>query len=109
MPLTDKGDKIKGAMEKQYGDKEGEQVFYASKNKGVISGVDEAGKMAVAAARFDDLRDETHALSKRLDDCAATDDRSSEGHEEAAAALPEGAEKTFHKAEVGRTDDDCAQ
>jgi hypothetical protein len=40
MPLTEKGQKIKGAMEKQYGPEKGEQVFYASKNKGKITGVD---------------------------------------------------------------------
>jgi hypothetical protein len=40
MPLTDKGEKIKGAMEEQYGEKKGEKIFYASKNKGTISGVD---------------------------------------------------------------------
>ena len=43
MPLTDKGEEIKGAMAKTYGPKKGEQVFYASKNKGKISGVDEDG------------------------------------------------------------------
>src|SRR5215469_7043540 len=41
MPLTEKGEKIKGAMEKQYGSEKGEQVFYASKNKGKITGVDD--------------------------------------------------------------------
>jgi len=40
MPLTKKGAKIKKAMEEQYGDKKGESVFYASKNKGTISGVE---------------------------------------------------------------------
>jgi hypothetical protein len=44
MPLTEKGEKIKGAMEKQYGSKKGEEVFYASKNKGKISGVDDMEK-----------------------------------------------------------------
>ena len=39
MPLTTKGKKIMKAMKKQYG-KEAEAVFYASKNKGVIKGVD---------------------------------------------------------------------
>ena len=39
MPLTNKGSKIKAAMQKEYGDK-GERVFYASKNKGTISGVE---------------------------------------------------------------------
>jgi hypothetical protein len=41
MPLTEKGEKIKGAMEKQYGAEKGEKVFYASKNKGTITGVDD--------------------------------------------------------------------
>lgn len=40
MPLTLKGRKIMGAMEEEYGDKKGEQVFYASKNKGKIKGVE---------------------------------------------------------------------
>lgn len=39
-PLTDKGSKIMEAMKKQYGPEKGEQVFYASKNKGNIKGVD---------------------------------------------------------------------
>jgi hypothetical protein len=43
MPLTAKGEKIKGAMQEQYGAKEGEGVFYASRNKGTISGVDGNG------------------------------------------------------------------
>lgn len=40
MPLTKKGQKIKSAMAKEYGSKKGEQVFYASRNKGTIKGVD---------------------------------------------------------------------
>jgi hypothetical protein len=40
MPLTEKGERIREAMHKQYGSEKGEQVFYASKNKGTISGVD---------------------------------------------------------------------
>ena len=44
MPLTKKGQKIKGAMQEQYGKKKGEEVFYASKNKGKISGVDKPKK-----------------------------------------------------------------
>jgi hypothetical protein len=39
MPLTKKGKKIKRSMRKQYGDR-ADQVFYASKNKGTIKGVD---------------------------------------------------------------------
>jgi hypothetical protein len=40
MPLTEKGGEIMGAMKKQYGEEKGKSVFYASKNKGTISGVD---------------------------------------------------------------------
>lgn len=39
MPLTPKGEEIKEAMQEQYGQKKGEQVFYASANKGTIKGV----------------------------------------------------------------------
>jgi len=42
MPLTKKGSKIMQGMRKQYGKKKGEQVFYASKNKGMISDVEAA-------------------------------------------------------------------
>lgn len=44
MPLTKKGSKIKRAMTKQYGAKRGAKVFYASKNKGTIRGVDKKRK-----------------------------------------------------------------
>lgn len=39
MPLTKKGLKIRAAMEKFYGKKQGDAVFYASENKGTIKGV----------------------------------------------------------------------
>ncbi len=39
MPLTEKGREIKSAMTKQYGEEKGKQVFYASANKGTITGV----------------------------------------------------------------------
>jgi len=38
MPLTERGKKIKKNMKDEYGDKKGEQVFYASQNKGTIKG-----------------------------------------------------------------------
>ena len=38
MPLTKKGRKIKRAMTKTYGKKKGTKVFYASQNKGTITG-----------------------------------------------------------------------
>jgi len=43
-PLTKKGQKILAAMKKVYGEEKGEQIFYASRNKGTISGVDSKGK-----------------------------------------------------------------
>ncbi len=38
MPLTKKGARIREAMEKYYGKDKGEEVFYASVNKGTIKG-----------------------------------------------------------------------
>jgi hypothetical protein len=98
MPLTSKGEEIKSAMAKQYGPEKGEKVFYASKNKGTISGVDddlsevthEAGKPGTPGTgltapradadeaecenRMDALIERTHAMDRRMkkldDDCA---------------------------------------
>ena len=39
-PLKAKGKKIMHNMVKEYGAKEGKKIFYASKNKGTITGVD---------------------------------------------------------------------
>lgn len=39
MPLTKKGKKIKAEMRKHYGAEKGDEVFYASANKGTIKGV----------------------------------------------------------------------
>lgn len=44
MPMTKKGKKIMKSMKEQYGSKKGEKVFYASKNKGTIKGVDKKKK-----------------------------------------------------------------
>jgi hypothetical protein len=38
--LTTKGKKVLKSMKKQYGSEKGEQVFYASKNKGKIKKVE---------------------------------------------------------------------
>lgn len=40
MPLTKKGEKIMASMMKEYGAKKAEEVFYASRNAGKITGVD---------------------------------------------------------------------
>ena len=44
MPLNKKGKEIMKSMKKEYGKKKGEQVFYASKNKGTIKNVEKASK-----------------------------------------------------------------
>ena len=44
MPLTKKGKKIMNAMKGEYGNKEGKDVFYASKNKGSIKGVEKSAR-----------------------------------------------------------------
>lgn len=50
MPLTNKGEEIMGAMKKEYGSEKGESVFYASKNKGTISGVDAIARATQVSA-----------------------------------------------------------
>lgn len=40
MPLTKKGKKIRKNMQKTYGKKKAEKVFYASINKGKITGAE---------------------------------------------------------------------
>jgi hypothetical protein len=40
MPLNKKGRKVMAAMKKTYGKGKGKEIFYKSKNKGVIVGVD---------------------------------------------------------------------
>ena len=53
MPLTSKGEKIMKAMKAQYGsDKKAEEVFYASKNAGKITGVEQRQRLALEAARL---------------------------------------------------------
>ena len=54
MPLTAKGATIKSAMEEQYGKERGEEVFYASKNAGTITGVD-----AMEKPESDDCADQS--------------------------------------------------
>jgi hypothetical protein len=44
MPLTKKGKEVLAEMKREYGAKKGEEVFYASANKGVITGVHGASK-----------------------------------------------------------------
>lgn len=59
MPLTEKGKKILANMKKEYGEKKGEKVFYASQNKGTITGTHKAKKHARKKLE--------HKVQKRLD------------------------------------------
>ena len=63
MPLTEKGEKIKSAMKKEYGAEKGEEVFYASKNKGTISGVDSMN----LKTKFDQVATKVDSLTARWD------------------------------------------
>lgn len=40
MPLSPKGNKVLGAMTKEYGSKKGKRVFYASINAGRVRGAE---------------------------------------------------------------------
>ena len=59
MPLSEKGNEIKAALQKEYGEKKGESVLYAGKNKGTFKGIDSDKVMRLMdsvgdlAARFD--------------------------------------------------------
>lgn len=56
MPLTKKGQKIMRSMKEQYGPERGEEVFYASRNKGAIKGVEKFARGgSVAKKSFPDL------------------------------------------------------
>jgi len=56
MPLTKKGRKIMGNMKKEYGAKKAKKVFYASRNKGTISGVDPKSRKAKSDRMLEAMR-----------------------------------------------------
>ena len=53
MPLTEKGRKIMNNMQRTYGGKKGEQVFYATRNAGKITGVEETSARKSTGARVE--------------------------------------------------------
>lgn len=59
MPLTAKGEKIKSALTKEYGEKKGEGVLYAGKNKGTFTGID--------SGKIDSIMDAVSNLAHRFD------------------------------------------
>jgi len=70
MPLTAKGEKIKSALTKEYGEKKGESVLYAGKNKGTFTGIDEEGPAGAAGKELpnlDSLMDSVSNLAHQFD------------------------------------------
>ena len=59
MPLTAKGTEIKAALTKEYGEKKGESVLYAGKNKGTFTGID--------SDKVDHIMDAVSELAHRFD------------------------------------------
>lgn len=53
MPLTEKGEKIKAALQKEYGAERGERILYAGKNAGTFTGIDACGGYMDACRRGD--------------------------------------------------------
>jgi hypothetical protein len=51
MPLTPKGRRILRNMQQEYGAEKGKAVFYASRNKGIIKGVEASPRKRRAARK----------------------------------------------------------
>ena len=64
MPLTNKGTEILANMRKQYGDKKGEQVFYAMINAGKLTGVHDSEE----DLRLGKILEGVDHLEKRMED-----------------------------------------
>lgn len=71
MPLTSKGNKILANMVKQYGKKRGQEVFYASENKGTIKGVHKKAKESFEGKTTEPLKFPKDELPKGTSDTAA--------------------------------------
>jgi hypothetical protein len=100
MPLTEKGEKIREAMHEKYGKEKGEEVFYASKNKGTISGVD-----AMPLTRIDELATKADALAARWD-AFVTRRYRKDAFEEARHPRNAGGTFTANEGEEGKEKDD---
>jgi hypothetical protein len=63
MPLSKAGKKIKAKLEKQYGEKKGEGIFYAMENKGEIPGMNKM-KGYAAGGMMKEVPEDNKGLSK---------------------------------------------
>ena len=68
MPLTAKGEKIKASLTQEYGEKKGEEVLYAGKNKGTFTGID--ARIDAIMGGLTDMVAACDALEKRVDNLA---------------------------------------
>ena len=53
MPLTKKGEEIKSALVKEYGEKKGTSILYAGKNSGKFTGINDADAYLDSVRRGD--------------------------------------------------------
>lgn len=68
MPLTAKGEEIKSALVKEYGEKKGESVLYAGKNAGTFTGIDaRLDKLAKVDAAISEMNKNAEWLGQRMD------------------------------------------
>lgn len=88
MPLTKKGREIESNMKQQYGEKKGEQVFYASRNAGTISGVDRKADSVVTVPSGAPAVSEQLARHARLADGPVAQNRALQERVAAAAKKP---------------------
>ncbi len=72
MPLTPKGEKIMKSMVEEYGPEKGKEVFYASANKGTITGVHDDPS---DDRRMDDRRHDDKPVDDKRQDDRRMDDR----------------------------------
>lgn len=74
--MTAKGEKIRSHLIAEYGSKEkGEQVFYASKNAGTISGIDSDRTAHLHGRNIDDVFAKMESLFGRMDAYGARADK----------------------------------
>lgn len=91
MPLTKKGDEILAKMEERYGTEKGKEVFYASRNKGTITGVDaqllkDEAAMDALAQVCDGYAEKDVELDAMVAACDAYAEKDSDTNAEAKAS-----------------------
>lgn len=104
MPLTAKGEKIKSAMEEHYGKEKGEAVFYASENKGNITGITKGDRMPCSPEAMKKAHKVLDSMLVRFD--AIFKRRYPDAFEEARHPRNAGGVFTTGEGEEAKEDDD---